>query len=105
MAPDIAREVLVQVRAQRAQELDEAREGIYLFTICLFIHLSIYISASPASRYYNFQTKKKLPDTICRPPAACTVPLNDPVVLLSFGNSWPGTCGHNYVPVLCANRA
>jgi len=43
MVPDIAREVLVQVRAQRAQELDEAREGIYLFTICLFIHLSIYL--------------------------------------------------------------
>ena len=103
MAPDIARKVLVQVRAQRAQELDEAREGIYLLFVCLFIYLSISLQAQlpdiiifkqkKASRYY-------LP-----PPAACTVPLNDPVVLLSFGNSWPGTCGHNYVPVLCANRA
>ena len=51
---------------------------------------SVYssIPASPASRY-----------------AAGTVPLNDLVVRLSFANSWPGTCGHNYVPVLCANRA
>ena len=87
MAPDIAREVLVQVRAQRAQELDEAREGIYLLFVCLFIYLSISLQA-------------QLPDTL---PA--TVPLNDLVVRLSFANSWPGTCGHNYVPVLCANRA
>jgi len=45
MAPDIARKVLVQVRAQRAQELDEAREGIYLLFVCLFIYLSISLQA------------------------------------------------------------
>ena len=79
MAPDIARKVLVQVRAQRAQELDEAREGIYLLFVCLFIYLSISLQAQLPD--VIFSTKKKasryylpLP---CWLPA--TVPLNDPV--------------------------
>jgi len=54
MAPDIAREVLVQVRAQRAQELDEAREGIYLLFVCLFIYLSISLQAQlPDVIFFN----------------------------------------------------
>ena len=97
----------MQVRAQRAQELDEAREGIYLLFVCLFIYLSISLQAQLPDVIFFNQKKKEasryyLPLPVWLP---ATVPLNDLVVRLSFANSWPGTCGHNYVPVLCANRA